>query len=440
MNTKNTSRLALGIDIGTTTISAAVADLDGKKLVESFNIQGGRFVPSPIPNAKEQSPTEIVKKVEELLETALASHPDIGAIGFTGQMHGIIYCDGNGNATSNLATWQDGRADARICREILKTTGCNVSPGYGLATHYYNVKNSVVPHDAASVCTVMDYAAMKICGLSRPVMHTTNAHSFGFFDIEKNDFDKAALKKLGIDTALLPAVTADNKIIGRYRNIPVAVAIGDNQASFFGAVKDEDGSVLANYGTGSQISCVSQLPREIGRMECRPYIGGKYLLCGSALCGGRAYAILEGFFREFMGGENCYGKLNAIAESAFGKVEPLDVCTKFSGERGNPDLKGSILGISESNFNPSALTLGVLYGMARELEEMYSELGFKREKLITSGNVARKNPVFCRVLSDVFNMEVTLTSGKEEAAMGSALFASLSSGMACSYTEAKDCI
>lgn len=434
------SRLALGIDIGTTTVSAAVADFDGKCLAESFNTAGGRFIESPIQSAKEQDPSEILAKVEEILSSALKKYPSIVAIGFTGQMHGIVYCDERGNAVSSLATWQDGRADSALCAEIHGLTGHKVAAGYGLATHYYNQKHGIVPKGASSVCTVMDYAAMKLCGLSRPVMHTTNAHSFGFFDLERGDFDKESLKKLGVDLSLLPEVTSENKIIGHFNGIPVAVAIGDNQASFFGAVKDEESTILANYGTGSQISCVSHSPAQIGKTECRPYVDGKYLVCGSALCGGRAYAILESFFRAFKGGESCYDKLNTIATEAFGKVEPLEVSTKFSGERGDPDVRGYVKGISESNFTPAALTLGVLYGMARELEEMYSAIGFKRERLVTSGNVARKNPVFKDILADVFGMEVNLTSGKEEAALGAALFALLSAGIADSAEAVKACI
>lgn len=429
MSNKN-PRVALGIDIGTTSASAAVIDIDKKCLVESFNVAGGHFVDSEVPGAKEQDVEEITAKLEELIEAALSRYPQISAIGFTGQMHGIVYCDKEGRAISNLATWQDGRADSELCDEIFRLTGYRVSPGYGLATHCYNAKHGLVPKNAASLCTVMDCVAMKICRLSRPIIHATNAHSLGLFDIENGDFDREAIRKLGLDADLLPKVTSENAIIGKFRDIPVAVAIGDNQASFLGAVKDEDGSVLANYGTGSQVSCVSDTPVRIGRMECRPYVDGKYLFCGSALCGGRAYAILESFFRDFMDGEDCYGRLNAIAERAFGKVDPLDVCTKFSGERGNPHVRGSVSGLSESNFTPSALVLGVLYGMARELEEMYSELGFKREKLVASGNAVRKNPAFRKVLAEVFGMEVSLTSGKEEAATGAAAFALLSSDAA----------
>ncbi len=45
-------------------------------------------------------------------------------IGFTGQMHGMLYVDASGMAVSPLYTWQDGSGeipleDGRTCVEIL---------------------------------------------------------------------------------------------------------------------------------------------------------------------------------------------------------------------------------------------------------------------------------------------------------------------------------
>ncbi len=55
---------------------------------------------------------------------------------------------------------------------------------------------------------------------------------------------------------------------------------------------------MVNVGTGSQISCiVSGMPDKCD-MDRRPLVDGLYLLAGSSLCGGRAYAILEKFLRD----------------------------------------------------------------------------------------------------------------------------------------------
>ena len=57
--------------------------------------------------------------------------------------------------------------------------------------------------------------------------------------------------------------------------------------------------ILVNFGTGSQISAIIKEYDEISDCEVRPYFDNKYLLVGSALCGGKAYAVLEKFFRSY---------------------------------------------------------------------------------------------------------------------------------------------
>lgn len=87
--------------------------------------------------------------------------------------------------------------------------------------------------------------------------------------------------------------------LGEYRGRLVSVAIGDNQASFLGAVYDMENSVLVNIGTGGQISVLSDHCLMAENIEARPFVKGRYLLAGSSLCGGRAYAMLEKFFKTY---------------------------------------------------------------------------------------------------------------------------------------------
>lgn len=88
-------------------------------------------------------------------------------------------------------------------------------------------------------------------------------------------------------------------MLGQYKGIPVTVALGDNQASFLGSVGFQENTVLLNMGTGGQISVLSDQLFEGNGIEARPFTKGKYLLVGASLCGGRAYAVLEKFFRSF---------------------------------------------------------------------------------------------------------------------------------------------
>ena len=440
----DSSFLTLGVEIGTTTVSAVVLDDAAGMQKDAFTVAHDAAVPGTAPWDRRQNVGKIMRIVRELTDTALARYPDIRVIGFTGQMHGILYLGADGSPLSDLYTWQDGRAGlpeedgVSLCERLEAETGYRLSPGYGLATHGWNIRHGSVPEGARRLCTVMDYAAAALCGASL-VCHPSNAASLGFFDAEIMAFDAEALHRAGIAPELLPEIAGDDRAVGTYRGIPVVTAIGDNQAGVFGTLGDRVGGVLANFGTGSQISVIRskdsvrgfQPSREI---EIRPFLSDRVLVCGSALCGGRAYAVMEHFFRAFQTAcgypeKEQYEVMNRLALSGIERMrsfpeDALRVCTAFCGTRVDPALRGEIANISEDNFTPENLIAGTLYGMAEELFSLYRKMP---ESEITafaaSGNAVRKNEALRRVLCTVFGREVKIPIQREEAAYGAAMFA-----------------
>ncbi len=435
---ENHGALTIGIDIGTTTISAIVYDIDHKEQLEAYTIQHHSYVCSDI--YSEQSTAIIINNAEKLLFHMLSCYTNIISIGLSGQMHGIVYIDGDGNPVSNLINWQDKRADRSIANEkttcdlIRLITGKQVSTGYGIATHYYNMQNGLIPEKAAGFCSIMDLFGMKICGLKKATTHTSVAASFGLFDVKKGEFLFEKLSLLGINARLLPSVTAESQMIGMCRGIPVAVALGDNQASFLGSVSKNQDSALVNIGTGSQISVVSEYRELTSDIEIRPFIEGKYLACGSALCGGFAYSMVESFFRNYMVSAGMqdlsqYKTINQLALDAYEKGEKgLDVDVSFLGKRSAPAMRGSIKMIDRESFTPSALVIGVLRGMCNELYELYEAFGEKKMNIVASGGAVRKNEVLKKLLADRFGASVSVNATGEEAATGAALFAAFVEG------------
>ncbi len=432
-------KFAVGIDLGTTTISVIVYDLNRKRQIESYTIPHDSRVRSDI--FSEQSIEKIVRKAEKLLYHIIDYYEGIVGIGLSGQMHGIVYINAAGEAVSELINWQDKRADQRIfagksaCERIALITGERIYTGYGLATHYYNLSVGLVPENVVKLCGAADYFGMKICGLKAPVIHISTAASFGLFDLKKNEFKKDKLLLLGISEEILPDVTKENFIIGKCRGIPVSVALGDNQTSFLGAVKENSDSLLINIGTGSQVSAVSDYREVSGETQIRPFIGDKYLICGAALCGGYAYAMLEKFFRSYVVSSGMpevsqYNTLNALAEKAYESGEiGLNVNVSFFGQRGAPDTKGAIKEIDGQNFTPGALALGVLKGMCEELYELYEGFREKKTKITASGGAVKKNKLLRKLLEEHFGMPVGLNAVDEDAAMGAALFSALAAGI-----------
>ena len=421
----------LGIDIGTTTISLVVLDPEQKKVWESRTIFNGTFMETVREWERIQDVNKIVEKTREVLEGLLHAYPEVSSIGLTGQMHGILYVDREGRCISPLYTWQDGRGNVpdeqgkTLTEMVQEKTGITVFTGYGLVTHLWNQLYGEVPEEAVGICTIADYLGMCLTGRKRPLLHASNAASLGFYDV-KDAFRRDILQDLAVNTEILPEVCQNFEQLGTYRGIPVTVAIGDNQASFIGSVGLKERIILLNMGTGGQISVLSPKYFEAPGIEARPITEGSYLLVGASLCGGRAYAILERFLRSCVGTDKSqYEKMEQLARAGQQQKDRMKVNTTFNGTRVHPELRGSILNVSEENFTPEGLVYGVLEGMAAELYEMFRVIqegtGIQAEHLIASGNGLRRNPVLQEICSDMFGVTLTLADYVEEAACGAAV-------------------
>ncbi|HOV70402.1 MAG TPA: FGGY family carbohydrate kinase, partial [Clostridia bacterium] len=234
-----------------------------------------------------QNPEAIYKKAQEIIKELVEKNAPITSIGITGQMHGILYIDSHGNPLSPLYIWQDGRGDlpcgdSTYRKTLEDLTKCRLATGYGMVTHFYNLKNNLVPANTSTFCTIHDYVAMKLAGKTCPVMDPTDAASLGLYDIQRNCFNMMAVKAAGINPELLPEVSPKAGVIGNTPDgIPVSIAIGDNQASFLGSVPSIKSSILVNIGTGSQISLYTDKFIASTPCETRPFVDNGYLLVGA---------------------------------------------------------------------------------------------------------------------------------------------------------------
>lgn len=421
---------AIGIDIGTTSICGVVIDAKSGKTIDTCTKNSNAFIDSGAEWEKIQSVEKIIDTAVEILDSFVDE--DVCAIGVTGQMHGIVYTDGDGNAVSPLYTWQDERGNLPY-KDTTYAKYLNSFSGYGNVTDFYNRENGIRPENAVNYCTIHDYFVMKLCSLTSPIIHSSDAASFGCYNFKENMFNYPCNAQ----------ITTDYLIAGKYKGIDVAVAIGDNQASVFSTLSSND-DVLVNVGTGSQVSIVSDEPVEGDNIETRPYFEGKYLVVGSALCGGRAYSLLKSFYSKIIGyvkdaeDSEIYAIMDEMLKDC--KKLELKVDTRFAGTRKDPDVCGSVLGITTENFVPSQITLGVLDGMATELYNMYVQMNAKKCGIVGSGNGVRKNLSLVKIFEKKFGAKMKIPAHMEEAAYGAALFALISGGVYKNACEAQQII
>lgn len=441
----------LGLDIGTTSICGILFDSDTGKIFESINMPNKSNIASQNSWEKTQDPKKILDTVKLVLSQLTANYPRIDGIGVTGQMHGILYVNEEGHHISPLFTWQDKRGylpfDSRTYSEVLsEILGYRVFPGYGLVTHFYNIINKIVPQGAVALCTIADYIVMRLTGTTQPVIDATNAASLGGFNLNKHNFDEGSIKRGNIEITILPKVVPSGTCVGYHKGIPVFTALGDNQASFLGAIKSLDSSMLVNVGTGGQISVFSQsLVKTNSELELRPFPGRGYLLVGASMSGGKSYAILENFFRRvcmlFTDKDvpSLFDKMEHTLSNTILKNEKLMINPHFSGTRENPAEFGSIYNLTTENFTPEHLMVGLLEGISNELYGLYDKLPEFQKLQITSlvgaGNGIRKSESLRHTVENRFNMKLQLPTSDETAALGAALTAGVGMGIFPDFTK-----
>lgn len=417
----------LGIDIGTTGICGLLFNTDGFKAEKVVTLPNDSFIDTDLEYEKIQNPEAILETVRKII-SLIDEKPD--SIGLSCQMHGVMYIDCEGNSVSPLYIWQDMRGAELLYRESYADY-LGTYPGYGLSTVTFNQLNDLTPVNAKYICTIGDYIAIKLCGITKPLMHITNAASFGCFDLVNYRFD--------YECDLLPEITSEFDIVGNTSDgVPVTVCIGDNQAGFIGSVPTSEG-VLLNIGTGAQISYLINEYSDNETAEIRPFDGSRYLVAGCSLCGGRAFAIFEKFCREI-----------AIASGSdiksfypiFDKV--LTDCNnsgvtadcRFCGTRKNKDIKGGIFDLTENNFSYENIASAILDGMIKELYDMYDS-DKSADCIVCCGNGIRKNPLLKKYIEKYFGVRPMSTAFSEEAAFGAALTSAVSIGVYSDIDKAR---
>ena len=430
--------ITIGLDLGTTTISGAVYDSERKEVLATRTLLNDGKIKAEHVWLDLQDPEIIWETCQTLLKEFLNQFPAIKGIGLSGQMHGIIYVDKDGQAVSPLVTWQDGRGDRpyqdgeSYADYLTKQSGYPMATGYGLTTHFYNLLNGLVPKEAVSFCTIADYIGMQLTKQKKPMMHASQAQGFGMFDMQKMDFDLKAVSEAGIDPYILPEVAVGEKIIGMtVEGFAVWAAIGDNQAGFLGAAGMED-SILVNIGTSSQLSARSETLVTVEGLDTRPFVRGEYLLVGAGLCGGSAYALLRDLVLEVLEifeadaeGE-IYHQLEEAAKRVMDEAHHLQIDTRFRGSRNNPELRGAITQIGMDNLSIGHLAVGVMRGICEELYGFYEivpEALRASEAIIGVGNALRHNATLRTILAERFGKNFSFCKYEEEGAIGASKLA-----------------
>jgi glycerol kinase len=225
----------------------------------------------PRPGWVEQDPEEIWRNVEEVVQGALdnaqLTASDLVALGIANQREStLVWERESGAPVHNAINWQDMRT-AALVRELGGDVGQDrfrERCGLPLATYFSGPKLrwllDTVPGlreraEAGEVLfgTMDSWLIWKLTG--RHLTDVTNASRTMLMGLETLDWDDELLGAMGVPRAMLPEIRPSSEVYGEARGtlagVPVASALGDQQAALFGQTCFSPGEAKCTYGTGS---------------------------------------------------------------------------------------------------------------------------------------------------------------------------------------------
>ena len=252
------------IDQGTTSSRCMVFDSSGV-IVSVAQWEHRQLFPRP--GWVEHDANEIWENVSEAMAEAVAGRP-LAAIGITNQRETTLVWDREtGEPVANAIVWQDTRTGEQLRRfdaafgekTFRERTGLPLAPyfaGSKLAWLLDNVDGLRPRAERGEVLfgTMDSWLIWKLTG--RHLTDVTNASRTLLMSLETLDWDPEILAATGIPAAMLPEIRSSAEVYGEIKEgplagVPVASALGDQQAALFGQTCFAPGEAKCTYGTGS---------------------------------------------------------------------------------------------------------------------------------------------------------------------------------------------
>jgi xylulokinase len=457
----------LGIDVGTTGTRALLIDAAGR-VVAGATAEYPMFTPRPL--WAEQHPADwwaaTVAATRQVLAEAAVEPGRVAGVGLTGQMHGLVLLDTQGEVLRPCIMWNDQRTAAQCAAitaevgaaEVLRLTGNPVLPGFTAPKIAWVRENEPeVYRKAAKALLPKDY--IRYCLTGGFFGEVSDASGTSLFDVGQRCWSDEMLKAVGVPRSWLPEVTESPVVSARVSpsaaaqtgllaGTPVVGGGGDQAAQAVGTGIVDEGTVSATIGTSGVVFAASEAYRvePQGRLHAFCHaVPGMWHLMGVMLSAGgslRWYrdALCEPErVRAAKAGRDPYELLTEAAAEVAPGCEGLLFLPYLTGERTpypDPNARGAFVGLTLRHGKAHltrAVLEGVSYGLRDSLELMRG-LGLSVGQVRASGGGAR-SPLWRQILADVFDAEIATVRVTEGAAYGAGLLAAVGAGLYGSVAE-----
>ena len=433
-------RYVAAIDQGTTSSRCIVFDADGG-IVRVAQREHRQIFPRP--GWVEHDAEEIWANVRAVVDEAVDGY-DIAALGITNQRETTVVWDREtGRPVHHAIVWQDTRTGAILRSLADREDEFRQVTGLPLATYFAGPKlrwlldrglRERAERGELLFGTVDSWLIWKLTG--RHVTDVTNASRTLLMDLRTLDWSPPLLDALGIPAAMLPEIRPSSEVYGHTDGgVPVASALGDQQAALFGQTCFQPGEGKCTYGTGSFLLVNTGATPVFSRHGLLTTVG--YQVGGAA----PAYALegaiavtgaLVQWLRDNLGVIGSADEIEALAAS----VDDNGGCyvvPAFSGlfaPHWRSDARGVIVGLT-GYVTKAHLARAALEASAWQtrdvVDAMDADTDVALRRLRVDGGMTA-NGLLMQFLADVLDVPVVRPRVAETTCLGAAYAAGLAVG------------
>jgi xylulokinase len=435
----------LGIDLGTSSAKTVIIDRNGLVIslaVEEYGID------RPQPDYAEQDPHMWVRAAWKTMQSALhhagIDGGQVGGIGLSGQMHGTVCVDLQGNPIRPAILWADQRSQTQVAevyakigqQRLAEWTANPLATGFMLATWLWLLENEPATIEKTRrLMLPKDYLRHRLTG--KTGSEPSDASSTLLFDTVRRAWSSELLNALSIDPALLPAIHESAEIAGSLTaeaaemtglqpGTPVVYGGSDQALQALGHGIVEAGLVSCTIGSGGQLFAPTTHPHYDPQLRLHLFchaIPKLWHLEAATLSAGLSLKWL----RDSLYPPDTYQSLADAACQVQPGAEGLLFLPHLSGERTpymDPQSKAAFVGLTrrhEKGHLSRAVMEGVVMALKNGLDVMVN-LGVPLERIVASGGGTR-HPLWLQLQADIFNRPIYSTAPVEAAAIGAAILA-----------------
>jgi len=440
-----TQQLFLGIDCGTQGTKAIILDAASGQVIGQG--AAAHTMISGANGRREQDAQQWLEAFTLATRRALlAANVDgqsILGIGGSGQQHGLVLLDDQGEVLRPAKLWCDTETSAENDRLLvhlgcekgsLERLGVVIAPGYTVSKLLWTKEqHPVVFSRIARILLPHDYLNFWLTG--RACSEYGDASGTGYFNVRTRQWDlqllrdidasgrlQAALPEL-IDAhqsvgTILPAIAEH---LGINPNALVSSGGGDNMMGAIGTGIIQPGAITMSLGSSGTVYAYSEVPKVSPDASvatfCSSSGGWLPLICTMNLT--NATGAIRELFNLDLEQFN-----HLVAQSPIG-AEGVSMLPFLNGERvpALPHATGSLHGLTLDNLTQANLcraavegtTFGLRYGL-----DLLRHNGLQSRSICLIGG-GSKSAVWRQIVADIMNTPVICTEQSEAAALGAAI-------------------